>query len=79
MKTTPVGTAEEGETCEGFDETTGEPFPYCAADLECKRGNEMSIPGADKKCVKMEEEMQESGSLFGYSMAAVGLAAISLL
>ena len=81
MKEVPTGTAQEGETCEGFDERTGEPFPYCAAGLDCKRGegDEVTIPGADKKCVEKGEEMQESGSLFGYSVAAVGLAAISLL
>ena len=30
------GPAQEGETCEGFDESTGGPFPSCADGLVCE-------------------------------------------
>ena len=43
--------AEEGESCEGFDERAGEPFPSCANGLVGKHTAENSIPGAGNTCV----------------------------
>ena len=43
--------AKEGETCEGFDESTGKAFPNCANGLVCKSTAEISIPGAGNTCV----------------------------
>ena len=40
-----------GETCEGFDESTGEPFPSCEAGLVCEDAGMVSIPGAGNVCV----------------------------
>ena len=39
-----------GETCDGFDERTGAPFPSCAEGLVCMSTGMISIPGAGYKC-----------------------------
>ena len=44
--------AKEGETCDGFNESTGKPFPHCEAGLTCKVTQEVCIPGACHTCVK---------------------------
>lgn len=41
-----------GETCEGFNEITGLPFPSCEGDLVCAEGDGVSIPGANSRCVE---------------------------
>jgi len=38
--------ALEGETCEGFDESTGRPFPMCDLGLECVDSGRVTIEGA---------------------------------
>jgi hypothetical protein len=47
---TPVGL---GETCEGFNEATGLPYPSCASGLKCgdKSATRTSLPGAERKCI----------------------------
>ena len=50
------GTAQEGETCEGFNESTGEPYPECAKDLQCMQTTEMTLPGMGNKCVAKSKE-----------------------
>ena len=47
--------AKEGENCDGFDESTGKPFPHCEAGLTCKRTSDMCIPGACNTCVKKDD------------------------
>ena len=42
--------AQEGETCEGFNEITGEPFPSCAEGLVCEDSGNFGIPGALNVC-----------------------------
>ena len=42
-----------GENCEGFNESTGLPFPSCDGGLECMEdGDGSSIPGANYRCVE---------------------------
>lgn len=50
--------AAEGEACEGFDESTGKPFPSCNKGLACQAATllGMSIPGSGKKCVETVTE-----------------------
>jgi len=43
--------AFEGETCNGFDEMTGNPFPKCAEGFMCLPRHGVSIPGAERHCV----------------------------
>ena len=43
--------AQEGEVCEGFDESTGEAFPSCDKGLVCEPTCTISIPGACNSCV----------------------------
>ena len=43
----PVGL---GETCDGFNESTGKPFPRCDDGLVCRGHELMSIPGAGNIC-----------------------------
>ena len=43
--------AQEGETCEGFDETTGMPFPDCAEGFICQNAGQVTIPGAGNICM----------------------------
>jgi len=43
--------AELDDICEGFDETTGHPFPSCGSGMMCKETAESSIPGAEHTCV----------------------------
>ena len=43
--------AQKGETCGGFNESTGIPFPYCVDGLECVDKGEVTIPGEEKHCV----------------------------
>ena len=50
--------AKEGQTCGGFNESTGGPFPDCAAGLECKSTCEVSIPGACNSCVRGEDALE---------------------
>ena len=40
-----------GETCEGFDESTGSTFPSCEKGLECRDSGRFTIKGAEKICV----------------------------
>jgi len=48
---TIVTLAQEGETCDGFSETTGTNYPPCAPGLECQPNPlMMSIPGAGNTC-----------------------------
>ena len=52
-KPTPPPLAQEGDICEGFDESTGMPFPSCAPGLECQDSGLVSIGGsAGNRCVK---------------------------
>jgi len=44
----PVGI---GETCGGFDLSTGGPFPSCEEGLECRDSGRITIPGAENICV----------------------------
>merc|ERR1719362_836552 len=44
----PVG---EGETCEGFNEFMGMPFPECEEGLMCVDSGLITIPGAGNICV----------------------------
>jgi len=39
-----------GETCEGFNEFTGLPFPRCEDGLVCSSSGLVSIPGAGNVC-----------------------------
>ena len=39
-----------GEVCEGFDESTGGPFPDCEPGLVCVDQGQISIPGAGSRC-----------------------------
>ena len=49
--------AEEGDICEGFNESTGRPYPSCAPGLLCEDSGLASIGGsAGKRCVKPEPE-----------------------
>ena len=41
-----------GEVCEGFDESTGGPFPFCEPGLVCLDSGEISIPGANNRCAR---------------------------
>lgn len=41
-----------GETCEGFNEMTGAPFPACQEGLVCQDAGMVSIPGAGNHCVE---------------------------
>jgi len=52
----PRPLAGEGQTCEGFNESTGRAYPSCAKGLSCvyKRGV-FSDPGAEKECRKEEK------------------------
>mmetsp|Transcript_24591 Transcript_24591/g.27164 ORF Transcript_24591/g.27164 Transcript_24591/m.27164 type:complete len:109 (+) Transcript_24591:207-533(+) len=45
--------ASLGETCEGHDESTGEPFPNCELGLRCLPlgPDYITIPGAESHCV----------------------------
>ena len=48
--------AKEGETCEGFNESTMMPFPSCEQGLECVDSGLDSIGGsAGKICKKANE------------------------
>merc|ERR1711879_213602 len=40
-----------GETCEGFNEATGSPFPSCETGLVCMPTSQAFIPGAQNTCV----------------------------
>ena len=73
--------AQAGETCEGFNEKTGEPFPSCDRGLECKQTCEFSIPGACNTCVPTDitEPVEESAGLFDLSMVAIYLVGFSLM
>ena len=44
-----------GDTCLGFDETTGEAFPDCGQGLECVEQSDgmVSIPGSEFICVEV--------------------------
>lgn len=54
------GLAQQGETCDGFDETTGKAFPSCAQGLVCLSVDEMvSVPGAGKKCTPVADTVTE--------------------
>ena len=46
-----------GETCLGFDENTGNPFPKCEEGLECKKTCEVSVSGSCYTCVNQGEEI----------------------
>ena len=73
-----VAKSKEGQTCEGFNESTGFPFPECAQGLECKDSGEVTIPGMGKTCVP--DEVGSSGSLFGLTMTgAIGLVGLALM
>ena len=39
-----------GETCEGWNESTGKPFPRCDDDLVCRDHGLDSIPGMESTC-----------------------------
>ena len=39
-----------GETCEGFNEFTGGPFPRCEKGLVCEDAGLITIPGAGNIC-----------------------------
>ena len=70
--------AKAGEVCEGFNESTGQPFPSCDEGLDCKSSGEITIPGAGKTCVPQDSPIQESGSLFGLSLIALMIIGFSL-
>jgi hypothetical protein len=53
-----VVAAKEGQTCNGWDESSHKPFPACASGLSCVMGYEASIPGAESTCMKVAEEGQ---------------------
>ena len=42
--------AKLGDTCEGFNESTGRPYPSCAFGLACVDSGKMTITGAHKHC-----------------------------
>ena len=79
--------AKEGETCDGFNESTGKPFPYCESGLTCELTQEFCIPGACNTCVKKEEsdslidDLKNAMSMFGVSSSVIGLqmATVSLV
>ena len=48
--TPPGALAQEGENCEGFDETTNRPFPSCDQGLVCEYTGGFTIPGQNKIC-----------------------------
>lgn len=65
--------AQAGETCEGFNESTGQPFPSCDAGLVCEATCTTSVPGACNSCVPQnstepieEEEAREQTSEEAY-------------
>ena len=67
------GRAKDGETCEGFNEMTGGPFPSCGAGLECVSSGMITIPGAGNHCVPKKSdgkgewtEGYEDGYIDGY-------------
>ena len=49
----PEPVVYENETCEGFNEMTGKPYPKCAEGLYCEPTWEVSIPGAGNTCVSL--------------------------
>lgn len=51
-----------GETCEGFNESTGQPYPDCQPELVCKdkSSERISLPGAGKKCVDPHAMMPDT-------------------
>ena len=52
--------AKEGETCDGFNERTGKPFPKCESGLTCERTSDVCIPGSCNTCVKKDEDVAEA-------------------
>lgn len=46
--------AQEGETCGGFNEKTGSPFPNCDYGLKCQASGGFGISGAGNVCVAVE-------------------------
>ena len=54
-----------GETCEGLNEATGEPYPFCEAGLECgiKIGFK-SMPGAGNACFDPHHMMDNNQAPF---------------
>jgi len=47
--------AKVGETCEGYDENTGMSFPFCGPGMKCEYTSDITIPGAGKECVIMDD------------------------
>merc|ERR1712113_1207013 len=47
--------AGEGETCGGFNESTGAPYPSCAAGLECVDSGLFSIGGGASNVCKAQK------------------------
>ena len=45
------GFAQEAETCEGFNELTGDSFPFCDDGFICEVSGQITIPGAGYWCV----------------------------
>ena len=48
----PMPFASEGDTCRGFNEKTGKPFPVCAKGLVCQSTGGIGIPGAGNVCMQ---------------------------
>lgn len=57
--------ASLGETCEGFNETTGFAFPSCEPGLECKdkSSTRVSLPGAERKCIDPHAKMIDTDTM----------------
>jgi ribosomal protein L24E len=53
--------AQEGDTCEGHDETANKPFPPCAEGLKCEDSGLVTIPGAGKICVREDGGTGDGG------------------
>ena len=67
--TPPGALAQEGENCEGFDETTNRPFPSCDQGLVCEYTGGFTIPGQNKICKRpgSSELAQEGDTCEGFN------------
>jgi len=58
-----VGSALVGETCDGFNGSTGSSFPHCAPGLDCVPLDGGSIPGAGNRCVEGVDEKEKEADV----------------
>jgi len=64
----PGALAQEGETCEGWNESTAEPFPSCDEGLVCEDlTGVFTDPGMEKVCKRPGALAQEGDICDGYN------------